>query len=114
MSSRFWLGLRSMDGGQGLGDEEALTLAGVRSLSVRMQNTPFSMYDAEWLVESWDGDRIKEKLAYCNSFACAQAAYDAAVISLPYDRITFRQRTRLIREHVGKWTPDAEKSRQPR
>ncbi len=76
-----------------------------------MQNTPFSMYDADWLVESWDGTRVKEKLAYCNSFACAEAAYEAAVKSLPYDHITFRQRTRLIREHVGKWTPDAEKSR---
>ena len=73
-----------MDGGQGLGGKGTLTLAGVRSLSVRMQNTPFSMYDAEWLVESWDGGRIKEKLAYCNSFACAQAAFDAAVKSLPY------------------------------
>ncbi len=70
-----------------------------------MQNTPFSIYGADFLVDSWDGERIKEKLAYCNSFACAAAAYEAAVKSLPYDHITFRHRTRVIQEHVGKWTP---------
>ena len=72
-----------------------------------MQETPWTMYGAEWLVETWepDGKRIREKLAYCKSFACAEAAFKAAVETMPYERITFRHRTRLIKEHVGKWTP---------
>lgn len=70
------------------------------------QPTPWSIYGAHWLVETWEPDRevIREKLAYCNSFACAEAAYKAAVEAMPYERIIFRHRMRVIKEHVGKWT----------
>lgn len=75
-----------------------------------MQDTPWTIYGAEWLVDSWDGSRVKDKLAYCRSFECAEAAYRAAVVTYPYEHITLRQRARIVREHVGKWSPNAQKA----
>lgn len=65
------------------------------------------MHNAEWLIEAWtaDGKAVREQLAYCKCFACAEAAYEAAIIAYPYDRVTFRHGVRLIRENRGKWTP---------
>lgn len=74
-----------------------------------MQDTPWTITGAEWLVDSWEGSRIKEKLAYCRSFECAEAAYRAAVATYPYEHITLRQRARIVREHVGQWRPETQK-----
>lgn len=67
--------------------------------------TPYTMYNAEWLVDLWwpDGSQIREQIAYCKSFAVAEAAYHAALKVYPYDRVTFRHGARVIREHQGKW-----------
>ena len=68
--------------------------------------TVFTMYNAVWLVEQWEPDRedIREQLAYCKSFACAEAAYLAALEAMPFDRIIFRQGARVIKERPArKW-----------
>lgn len=68
--------------------------------------TPYTMYNAEWLVELWEPGReaIKEQLAYCKSFACAEAAYLAALDLYPYDRVIFRHGARVIKERMArKW-----------
>lgn len=58
------------------------------------------MYDAEWLVEAWEPERdvVREQLAYCKAFVCAVAAYEAAVASMPHERIRLRHGARIMRE----------------
>jgi hypothetical protein len=73
----------------------------------------YTMYNAEWLIEAQKPDgTLIEQLAYCKSFACAEAAYDAAVRTRPYEHIVFRHGARLLRKYEGKWT--AEKARAPK
>lgn len=66
------------------------------------------MFNAVWLVEHWHADReeLIEQLAYCKVFACAEAAYNAAVVAMPFDRIVFRHGARTIEERpASQWKP---------
>jgi hypothetical protein len=59
----------------------------------------WAIYTSHWQVEAvWPDGSLKEKIAYTNFFFAAEAAYEAAKISLPHDRIVFRQRARVIRK----------------
>lgn len=72
--------------------------------------TVFTMYNAVWLVDLWepDGQKIREQLAYTKCFACADAAYGAALDAHPFDRITFRHGARVIQERpASRWTSEA-------
>ncbi len=74
----------------------------------------YTMYNATWLVDLWepDGQKIREQLAYCSCFACGEAAYNAALEVYPFDRITFRQGARVMREQMATtWTPAAAAAR---
>lgn len=68
--------------------------------------TVFTMFNAVWLVEHWHAERedLIEQLAYCKVFACAEAAYNAALIAMPFDRIIFRHGMRVMKERpASKW-----------
>jgi hypothetical protein len=68
--------------------------------------TVFTMFDAVWLVEHWHAEReqLVEQLAYCKNFACAEAAYNAAITAMPLERIILRQGMRVMRERpASKW-----------
>jgi hypothetical protein len=59
----------------------------------------WAIYTSHWQVESvWPDGSIKEKIAYTNFFFAAEAAYNAALTSLPNDRVVFRARARVIQK----------------
>ena len=67
------------------------------------QEMGWSIYDSHWQVESEDAKgNTLEKIAYTNFFFAAEAAYHAALIAMPNDRIIFRNRARIIRRN---WQP---------
>lgn len=59
----------------------------------------WTIYDSHWQVETEDeqGNTL-EKITYTNFFFAAEAAYHAALIAMPHDRIIFRQRARVIKK----------------
>ena len=62
----------------------------------------WTIYGSNWQVEAVEPDgRVREKIAYTNFFFAAEAAYEAALIKMPNDRVVFRQRARIIRKS---WT----------
>ena len=59
----------------------------------------WTIYDSHWQVEQiGKNDEVLEKIAYTNFFFAAEAAYEAALVSMPNDRILFRNRMRVIRK----------------
>ena len=59
----------------------------------------YAIYSSHWQVESvWPDGSIKQKIAYTNFFFAAEAAFEAAKLSLPEERVIFRQRARVIRK----------------
>lgn len=59
----------------------------------------WTIYDSHWQVEQiGKNDEVLEKIAYTNFFFAAEAAYEAALIAMPHDRIVFRNRMRVIRK----------------
>lgn len=59
----------------------------------------WTIYDSHWQVEQiGKNDEVMEKIAYTNFFFAAEAAYEAALIAMPHDRILFRNRMRVIRK----------------
>jgi hypothetical protein len=70
---------------------------------LRTQEMGWSIYDSHWQVETEDNQgNTLEKIAYTNFFFAAEAAYLAALIAMPNDRIIFRNRARIIRRN---WQP---------
>ena len=59
----------------------------------------WTLSSSHWQVEKVNakGD-VEEKIAYTNFFFAAEAAYEAALLKLPNDRIVFRARARVIRK----------------
>lgn len=65
----------------------------------RMPEAGWTIYDSQWQVEKVDeSGRVVEKIAYTNFFFAAHAAYEAALVALPDERVQFRQRARIIRK----------------
>jgi hypothetical protein len=74
-------------------------LASVGHLPERQAPMGWTIYDSHWQVEQiGKNDEVMEKIAYTNFFFAAEAAYNAALIAMPHDRILFRNRMRVIRK----------------
>lgn len=67
------------------------------------QEMGWTIHDSYWQVESEDAKgNTLEKIAYTNFFFAAEAAYHAALIAMPNDRLIFRNRARIIKRN---WRP---------
>ena len=68
----------------------------------RQEPMGWTIYDSHWQVESEDAQgNTLEKIAYTNFFFAAEAAYHAALIAMPNDRLIFRNRARIIKKNWG-------------
>jgi len=68
-------------------------------MSLAIVEMGYAIYSSQWQVDCvWPDGSTKEKIAYTNFFFAAEAAYEAAKISLPNERVTLRQRARVMRK----------------